>query len=477
MQGFSLRDYQQKGIQQLYDSFRQGNKNIIFHLQTGGGKSHTFCKIIQDTYNLKTPVTLAVRRRELIYQASKNLDKWKIPHGIHMASSSRYKPKELVQIGSIDTLDARGVYPNQDRKPLLIIDEAHDVRQSGKKYSKLLDTYRDSPTIGFTATPYGDNSFFDDIVCPISALELMQRGFLVPIKAYAPSIIDVSEVKMSSTGDYNKKDLFKASSRSEIIGDFVRDWKLYSAGRPTLLFAVNIEHAEMIAKAFQKEGIPADYGHAGTKSHTRKDMMKKLASGKIKVLCNVNIFSTGVDIPEIGCIQFCRPSQSIIWHLQALGRGLRPSQGKTNCTIIDNAGNLLRHGSPYMERPAFLGKPDKKRVEIEDSDIQLKTCKKCFYIYENKVLQCPSCGHMNEPRERKINHKDGQLKELNLSQEERDILDKQMISTDCFRLMHIARIRGFKKNWIYYKLRDKYGVDRLERNADSIHSILSEFVK
>jgi superfamily II DNA or RNA helicase len=394
-----------------------------------------------------------------------------------MASSSRFKPKELIQICSIDTLDARGLYPHQDKDPLIIIDEAHDARQTGKKYSKLFDTYQNSPKIGFTATPYGDNSLVDDIVCPITALELMERGFLVPVRAYAPSIIDVSQVKLSSTGDYNKKDLFKASSKSEIIGDFVRDWKLYSKGRPTLLFAVNIQHAEMISKAFNDEGIPSNFGHSGTNSSARKKMMKGLVDGKIKVLCNVNIFSTGVDLPEVGCIQVCRPTQSIIWHLQCLGRGLRPAPTKDNCIIIDNAGNLLRHGSPYMERKVTLGKPDKKRVELDDSDIDLKVCKKCFYIYENKTLQCPSCGHMNEPIERKINHKEGQLKELKLTQEERDILDKQMISTDCFKLMHVARIRGFKRNWIYYKLRDKYGVDRLERNADSIHSILSEFIK
>jgi superfamily II DNA or RNA helicase len=64
----------------------------------------------------------------------------------------------------------------------------------------------------------------------------------------------------------------------------------------------------------------------------------------------VDIFSEGFDCPDIEFIQLARPTKSLVKYLQQVGRGLRPTQGKTNCLILDNVGSNLQFGLPDDDR-------------------------------------------------------------------------------------------------------------------------------
>ena len=56
----------------------------------------------------------------------------------------------------------------------------------------------------------------------------------------------------------------------------------------------------------------------------------------------VDLFNEGIDIPEVDCILFLRPTESATVFLQQLGRGLRLNTGKTNCLVLDFIGNQRR---------------------------------------------------------------------------------------------------------------------------------------
>lgn len=454
-----LRDYQQKGKELLYRNIQSGILNNILWLQTGGGKSVLFSDIISDIVKSDSYCVLAVRRRELIKQASANLDKFKIPHGVYMANHHRWKPLEKVQVCSIDTLDARYIYPHSDKKKVaVVIDECHDCTPRSRKYAKFFNEYPNSPKIGFTATPFTNNCLWDAIVKPIEAHELRDMGFLVPDRTFVPNIIDTSNVKISR-GEFNEAELFEASSSKDIIGDFVRDWRDYARGRPTILFAVNVKHSKIICDEYNKAGIRATHIDAKTSSSERDRIFKQLINGEIKAVTNVNVASTGLDLPPVSCVQICRPTQSLIWHLQAIGRGLRPFQNKENCIIIDNAGNTLRHGSAYKVRSAELGKPAKKKVVDIDDQIDIKRCKKCNFVYEQKHTSCPNCGYSNPKQERRINQKDGDLIEYEMSEEEKQALVKRSFINDYWKLKSVVdRNNKLNMKWLWYKLEEKYGL-------------------
>lgn len=466
-----LRDYQQQGIEQLYSKLKQGKKKVIFVLQTGGGKSLTMVEISRQCLELGCRVAIVMRRRTLVGQMSGTLDKSGIDHGIYMANHRRHSPKKQMQVCSIDTLGARSVYPDAD---VVICDESHDVRRTSSKYRELFEHYDDKTIIGFTATPFSDNSLWDDYICPISAQDLMERGFLVPAKIWVPNLIDVSNVAIKSTGEYDENDLFAACAESKVVGNIVEDWKKIGRGRRTILFAVNIEHSKLMADAFNKAGIPAMHCDANTKESDRNIALSSLKDGSIKVLCNVNIFSTGLDLVEIECIIFARPTRSVIYYLQAVGRGLRPAPhiAKKDCIIIDNAGNALRFGSPYKSRPVDMSRKKEIEKSVED-DVAIRTCKQCFFVFDAKENKCPECGFQNPKIEREIKTEDGELVEYQLSEEEVAIIRKKEFQADFHKLKWVARTRIYKHvkdsegkelKWVCKKLAEKYGIDFCKEN-------------
>ncbi|SEJ51112.1 hypothetical protein SAMN04244572_04284, partial [Azotobacter beijerinckii] len=87
---------------------------------------------------------------------------------------------------------------------------------------------------------------------------------------------------------------------------------------------------------------------------------------------------------------------------QQLGRGLRPSPetGKTDCLIIDHAGNLLLNGRPTDTLPDRLdigdGEPvDRRPQNKEDHEQKTKACPHCGFVFSG--LRCPKCALQSKP--------------------------------------------------------------------------------
>ena len=94
----------------------------------------------------------------------------------------------------------------------------------------------------------------------------------------------------------------------------------------------------------------------------------------IQVLVSVDLFSEGVDCPDVEFIQMARPTLSLAKYLQMVGRGLRAHQGKECVTIIDNVGLYRRFGLPSGERDwerYFEGLKDEKNKELKYLDLNV----------------------------------------------------------------------------------------------------------
>src|SRR5579859_5145773 len=137
-------------------------------------------------------VLFLAHRRELILQTSRKLYELGIDHGI-LLPGYPVRLHEAVQIASVATLHARAVRSNLIEMPpadLVIVDEAHHVR--ARTYMRILEAYPKAVVLGLTATPCrgdgrGLGNAFDALVeCP-NVAELIEGGFLVPTKVYAPS--------------------------------------------------------------------------------------------------------------------------------------------------------------------------------------------------------------------------------------------------------------------------------------------------
>lgn len=408
------------------------------------GKTETLSWMVRRSIEYNHPVVFIVRGRNLVHNASERFTKNGIDHSIYMAGSWKRDPNKLVQVCSIDTLISRKDFPFQDKNPLVILDEGH------LDYKKAFEAYPGAYIVGATGSPFTDVSIYDCYVQTIEPYQLRDMGFLVEDKFYVPHIIDTSSVKMKA-GDFDKKQLNSVVTKSAVVGNVIADWIELGQNRPTIAFAASIEHSLQLKQSFIENGVPAQHIDASSSDEERKRAIKDLESGKIKIISNVDILSIGVDVPFVSCIVIARPTYSLAWHVQSIGRGLRPHNGKSNCIFIDSAGNIFRHGGPYRIREISLDPPEKRKSKTYDTKIT--SCEKCFLVYDPTTNDsCPECGYVKPKKDRRVNQIDGKLIEYEESPAEMKERRKKMIINKFYELEWGRKKGRLHPDWSFIQL-------------------------
>jgi len=426
--------------------FARGRKKVLLAMATGSGKTATFSAMLKSLHEKGKPGMVIVRGRKLVDQAHMRLVRESVPHGVMMAGHRAWAPNLPIQVCSVDTLRARGIFP---RAELIVVDEAHMA--TSDSFKNILSMYPNAFIVAVTATPFGKKSLrhiADDIVSPITVRELIADGFLVDGKYYAPSAPDLSGVKVSKmTGDYDVEGLEDVMGGSAIVGDVVTEWRKLGEGRPTLCFCVSVQHSLAVCAAFNQAGIRAEHVDAEVSDGERDAMIARLESGAVKVITSIGTMTTGVDIPVLGCLILARPTQSYNLHIQCLGRGTRPAPGKENFLVLDHSGNLMKHGVltdvDKME-PSLDGKP-------KMAGLRTRTCQACFAVYETRPGACPMCGFIQtkDASARELTVVDGTLEEFKADPARKRFEE----------LKRIKKLKGHLRGWMWHRMREEFGED------------------
>jgi DNA repair protein RadD len=424
---------------------RQAGKQprILLVSPTGSGKSFIFAWMMLAAIAKGLKVLAVVNRRELCKDLSRRLFRLGVMHGVIMGDHPS-RPWLTVQVASIDTLHRRSNVPPAD---LIFLDEAHF--SISPIWSKVVERYPDVPLIGGTATPCrADGRGLGDlynamVLCPGTA-ELTELGHLAPARVFAPAEIDLTGVK-TTAGDYNQKDLAKAVDRSKLVGDIVEHWQRLASGRPTVVFAVNVEHSKHIRDQFIAAGITAQHVDANTPDGERDQLWSDLASGAVQVCTSVGVISYGWDVPAVSCAILARPTKSLALYLQQIGRVLRTAPGKTEALVLDHAGCVLEHGLPDEERDWSLAGAKRKPKEVDRAALAVRMCLTCWCAFSSRLQACPACGAVYQRKVEPIKTVAGELQE---------VTGKPMkISADPVRAWHQqqARERGWKPGSVYFR--------------------------
>lgn len=453
-----LRPYQKKAIEDVRASIRAGNKKIMVSLPTGGGKTVIFIEQVMKALSKGGTVLLVMRRRQIVFQTARRLLERCLANfgpsdeplvGMYMG---RCKEIKMVTVASVDTL-IRDPSPFK-KVDLVIVDECHDCTSQG--YLEVLSKLKPRYVIGYTATPYRigrkGHTYWDDVVTPVTASELRQGGYLVPTKIYCPSKPDLSKVAIVN-GDYKQDQLAKVMSKAKVYGDLVGHYKRLSSNRPAICFCVTVEHSKAAAEAFNEAGIKAYHIDADTPQKDRDKIVAEFKKRKRSnfVLCNVNVFSTGVDIPEVKTLILARPTRSLVLYLQQVGRGLRPVEGKKDCLILDHGGNCLRFGSPYQSFTPQLKDAEKnKREKVVN---RFKECSRCSYLLSLNAKVCTACGAVIKSQREVLLEKNHNLVEYKGEvYDKKDMLKK--IKNYKFVLENKLR---YPPSWVQHKIKTTYG--------------------
>jgi superfamily II DNA or RNA helicase len=461
-----LRDYQVKVIDDFEHEIAAGKRRIILVAPTGSGKTVIASAIIKLFIKRRRGVLVVAHRREIIKQTSDKLHAIGVAHGIIMAGEQD-RPLEFVQVASIQTLWVRGVQRESMELPkaeLLVIDEAHHC--PANTYSKIIETYPDAIVLGLTATPCrgdgrGLGGIFEVLIeCP-QVVELIEQGFLVKTRVYAPIMPDLKGVKVQA-GDYVESQLAERMDRPKLVGDIVTHWHKYSERRKTVCFATGVRHSVHLRDEFIKSGVRAEHIDGGTPKPERDASLARLASGEIELITNCIVLVEGWDMPEVGCCILARPTRKMGLYRQMIGRVLRPAEGKPDAIILDHSGAVFRHG--FAEDPVEWALDPDTRAESakhnarcgDNAKSRLLECSQCSAI-RMAGEPCSVCGFLPTPPPLPFTVADGDLGLVEGGRAKASVYDPAAREEWYAMLKAIAIERGYSPKWPAVNYKEKFG--------------------
>jgi DNA repair protein RadD len=318
-----LRPHQERALAGLRASWASGHRRPMVQMPTGTGKTRLAAEIIRGALAKGKRIAFTVPALTLIDQTiaafeAEGIHCIGVMQGIH----ERTDREQPVQVCSVDTV-ARRKRPDVD---LVIVDEAH------RMHKEIFRWMKDCPQvlfIGLSATPSarGLGRYYDSLIVGATTADLIRDGYLSAFKAFAPSEPDLANVRTVG-GDFDEAGLAEAMDRPVVTGDIVETWLKRGEGRPTLVYGVNRTHAQHIAERFVEAGVAAEYMDAFTDRSERERVFDRFRAGSTKVICNVGVLTTGVDLPMVSCIVHARPTRSRTLFVQTIGAAYAPPKAR-----------------------------------------------------------------------------------------------------------------------------------------------------
>jgi DNA repair protein RadD len=459
-----LRTHQSEIIDRARGSFLAGKRRVIIQASTGAGKTVIAASIASAAVDKGGKILFLCHRRELCYQARDRFEAFGLTVGLILAGE---KPDlaQKIQIATIQTYSRRIALVDQNDVAmwvhdanLIIVDECHTG--ISPTYQKvLLELYENNYCLGLTATPCrgdgkGLGEYFDEILSAVSFKCLIDQGFLVPYRYYAPAEIDLDKIK-TVAGDYDKKELGRRMNNVRLVGDILNNWLKYAGGRQTIIFAVNVKHSLHIQEVFTSNGISCEHIDARTPHEERAQVLADLESGFVQVVTNVGILTEGFDCPVVSCIVIARPTKSYGLFIQMAGRGSRPYGMKENCILLDHGGCLDQHGTleDDVEWSLEGRKLAWKKKEREEKEKSKSKCTFCGMIFESRDT-CPDCGSPVKSFGKKVEAVDAELVEIT-GGKKMQMADKRRVYG---MALYYTRSKGWKNGAVAHTYRDITGV-------------------
>ena len=360
----TLRPYQQKAKKEIFESWDEID-NVMFQMPTGTGKTRLFTSIIRDVndYSLKrrepVKILIVAHRTELIDQIHESLERYKVPHSVIAGNKNRDYKKPVV-VASIQTITHKKNLNDAEKLNVrfVIIDEAHHALAD--TYKKLWDLYPGSKKLGVTATPWRMNhqsftDLFDKLVMSMPIKDFIKQGYLAPYKYFSlrsdSDILNtIDDIELDEFGDYKESSMEEKMDIGKIRAQLLQSYQSLAKDKKGIIYAINIVHARNVCKEYQEAGYRVVCIDNNTTDAERIDYVRKFRKGELDIIVNVDIFSEGFDCPDIEFIQLARPTRSLVKYLQQVGRGLRITENKQECIILDNVGMYSRFGLPDARR-------------------------------------------------------------------------------------------------------------------------------
>lgn len=459
---FTPKDYQLNAVSSLKRSVFDGFRRICLKAPTGVGKTFIAAMIVEGALKKGNRVAFVAPYSVLIDQTVDRFMEQDLPlPGVMQGQHELTDPTRPIQICTAQTLGRR-------QKPMVdivIVDEAH------LQYKCILDWMEREPDkvfIGLTATPFakGMGRHYQDLIEIKSLNECLDDGTLSPYEVYGVDNPDLSGVKIKA-GEYQESQLEEIMGDAKLVANIVDNWLKNGEARQTIVFAVNVLHANKVANDFDRAGIRAEVIVAQTPLDERQEMFRRFQRKETRILVSVGCLIAGFDA-YVDCIIWAAPTKSDIKFLQGIGRGLRTAKGKDYCLIFDHSGTFTDKGYIEDVDDQFIGLDDgeKKDASVSEQEKEVKekkpkACPKCKFIKDAGVHECPKCGFAPRHGEDVEVDESRQLKKLSKSKkktvtkEEKQAFYSELLG---YRKQRELDGKKYSDGWVAHKYRAKFGV-------------------
>lgn len=414
------RVYQENAVDFYFECPERGRTPIAC-APTGSGKTIIQALIAKEEVSRGRSVSILTPRFEIFEQTQNAMESVIGEHSVGLLRAgdhwNRSKPVHVVSWPTLTRRMQKSMtwMPDVDS---VLVDECH--LSMAPKIREVLYHYLPRAKIhAFTATPSrqtgkGLGAFYSDIKHVTSVRQLIAEGYLVPMEYWGGDLPDLQGVKISSRSkDYETTPLSERCV--QLVGDVVDNWLRLASDRHTLVFAVDIAHAEALCDRFLECGVRAGVVHNRQSPNKRNETIAKFRSGQYQVMVNVMIASYGFDVPSINCIVAARPTKSLVLWLQMLGRGMRPMDGKAECMVLDHADNTRQLGQAddlfrwRLDGGKTAAKNWSRMEESgEKEESQTNECENCHYLFSRSRV-CPMCGWEKPFAKRDVDIKEADL--------------------------------------------------------------------
>ena len=365
----TLRPYQQKAHDAIINWVRKTTAPCMIEAATGAGKSHIIAAVAQTVHEISKGkhVLCLAPSAELVIQNSEKYGATGNPYSLFSASAGEKSLRNPVVFGTPITVKNK-IKRFGSQFSLVIIDECHGLTPTIKGIiGSMMEQNPRLRVVGMTATPYRMNegyifgmwpegkvvpqhqrleeTYFEACVDQITARELIDMGYLthVVIGSINAEAYHTMGMELNSRGQFDQDDIDKAyhgqgRKTAAIIADIVAKARERNG---VMIFAATVRHAQECLESLPSELSAIVTGD--TPKNERRDIIERFKAREIKYLVNVSVLTTGFDAPHVDVIAMLRATESVGLMQQIIGRGLRISDGKEDCLLLDYAENIERH--------------------------------------------------------------------------------------------------------------------------------------
>lgn len=379
------RPYQEPAIAEIVNAFYSGydNKALVV-MATGLGKTFVAAESVRRIRaNHKCQVLVCAHTNDLVYQLERAFWPFLKPSESTLVWNAYERPtKEQLEstdfaFACVDSVAAWLQAGNElPEYGIFLVDECHHVGST--MYNRIFEALHagkpgGSFALGLTATPWRPDevdlaAYFGEPRVSIDMVMGLKNGFLanVDYRMFTDNINwdSLTNIKGKSFSPKQiNRTLFINQWDDSVVYMLRSVWEEQQNPR-AIVFCGTIEHALIMRDKINSLGFcKAEAIYSGTSGggytplsqYQRNRILSDFSEGLINVVCAVDIFNEGIDVPDVNILVFQRVTHSRRIFIQQLGRGLRISDGKDKVIVLDFVSDIRRFAAGLNLKDSLEG--------------------------------------------------------------------------------------------------------------------------